>query len=125
MKLPTVPTDIHFATLDDRPHDECGLVGISGASNAAELVFLGLYALQHRGQESAGIVSVQDGESRLHKGLGLVADVFDAARLGSLKGPVAVGHVRYSTAGGNRAKTPNRSRCATRRVTSRSRTTAT
>jgi amidophosphoribosyltransferase len=104
MKLPTIPSDISYAVLDDRPHDECGLVGVSGAANAAELVFLGLYALQHRGQESAGIVSVQDGASRLHKGLGLVADVFDAARLGSLTGPVSVGHVRYSTAGGNRAE---------------------
>jgi amidophosphoribosyltransferase len=104
MKLPTLPVDIKYAQLDDRPHDECGLVGISGAPNAAELVFLGLYALQHRGQESAGIVSVQDGVSRLHKGLGLVADVFDAATLATLSGPTSVGHVRYSTAGGNRAE---------------------
>jgi amidophosphoribosyltransferase len=104
MKLPTLPVDIPYARLDDRPHDECGLVGVSGVPNAAELVFLGLYALQHRGQESAGIVSIQDGVSRLHKGLGLVADVFDAARLGALTGPTSVGHVRYSTAGGNRAE---------------------
>jgi amidophosphoribosyltransferase len=104
MKLPTVPVDIAYAGLDDRPHDECGLVAISGVPNAAELAFLGLYALQHRGQESAGIVSVQDGASRIHKGLGLVADVFDSVKLGRLEGPLAVGHVRYSTAGGNRAE---------------------
>jgi amidophosphoribosyltransferase len=103
MKLPTVPTEFTYAVLDDRPHDQCGLVGISGVPNAAEMVFLGLYALQHRGQESAGIVAVQDHASRVHKGLGLVADVFDAARLASLSGDVAVGHVRYSTSGGNLA----------------------
>jgi amidophosphoribosyltransferase len=104
MKLPTLPTDFKYAVLDDRPHDQCGLVGISGVPNAAEMVFLGLYALQHRGQESAGIVAVQDRASRIHKGLGLVADVFDAARLANLSGSLAVGHVRYSTAGGNRAE---------------------
>jgi amidophosphoribosyltransferase len=104
MKLPTLPTEFKYAALDDRPHDQCGLVGISGVPNAAEMVFLGLYALQHRGQESAGIVAVQDRASRIHKGLGLVADVFDAARLASLSGNLAVGHVRYSTAGGNRAE---------------------
>jgi amidophosphoribosyltransferase len=104
MKLPTLPTEFPYAVLDDRPHDQCGLVGISGVPNAAEMVFLGLYALQHRGQESAGIVAVQDRASRIHKGLGLVADVFDAARLASLSGNLAVGHVRYSTAGGNRAE---------------------
>ena len=106
MNLPVLrqPQDFPYAGLDDHPHDECGLVGISGVESAAELVFLGLYALQHRGQESAGIVSVQDGASRLHKGLGLVADVFDAAKLATLKGPTSVGHVRYSTAGGNLAE---------------------
>jgi amidophosphoribosyltransferase len=97
-----VARDFPYASLDDRPHDQCGVVGVSGVPHAAELVFLGLYALQHRGQESAGIVAVQDGAARLHKGLGLVADVFDSATLASLPGPTAVGHVRYSTAGGNR-----------------------
>jgi amidophosphoribosyltransferase len=86
---------------DDRPHDECGVVGVSGVDQAAELVFLGLYALQHRGQESAGIVAVDDrGDARSHKGLGLVADVFDAERINGLTGSTALGHVRYSTAGG-------------------------
>jgi len=96
------PVDLPWASLDDRPHDECGLVGVSGIPNAAELVFLGLYALQHRGQESAGIVSVQDGSARVHKGLGLVAEVFNASNLAPLGGSTSLGHVRYSTAGGNR-----------------------
>ena len=87
---------------DDRPHEECGLVGISGIPHAAELAFLGLYALQHRGQESAGIVSVENGTARMHKGLGLVADVFNASNLPALEGSTSLGHVRYSTAGGNR-----------------------
>ena len=85
--------------LRDRFHDECGLFGISGHPEAARLTYLGLYALQHRGQESAGIVS-SDG-SRLHreKGMGYVADVFDDRKLGKLKGNTASGHVRYSTTG--------------------------
>ena len=93
---------IASADLDDHPREECGVVGISGIENAAELAFLGLYALQHRGQEAAGIVAISPAGTRVHKGLGLVADVFDAARLGELEGPAAVGHVRYSTAGGTR-----------------------
>jgi len=96
------PVDISPSALDDRPHDECGVVGVSGVPNAAELAFLGLYALQHRGQESAGIVSIHEGAAHLHKGLGLVADVFDAEILKGLVGDTAMGHVRYSTAGGNR-----------------------
>lgn len=84
------------------PREECGIVGVSGAENAAELVFLGLYALQHRGQEAAGICAVEKGRARLHKELGLVSDVFDADRIASLPGPTAVGHVRYSTAGSGR-----------------------
>ncbi len=95
------PTDIPGYRLEDRPREECGLVGVSGVENAAELAFLALYALQHRGQEAAGIVSVDGTVSRQHKGAGLVADVFDAASLSRLTGPTAVGHVRYSTAGGS------------------------
>jgi amidophosphoribosyltransferase len=79
-------------------------VGVTGLDNASELVFLGLYALQHRGQESAGIVAIEDGRARLHKGIGLVSDVFDATRIGRLPGPAAIGHVRYSTAGGSVAE---------------------
>jgi amidophosphoribosyltransferase len=77
----------------------CGIFGIDGSSDAANLVYLGLYALQHRGQESAGIVS-WDGE-RLHveRGMGHVADIFRASALRQLPGTRAIGHTRYSTAG--------------------------
>ena len=84
------------------PREECGIVGVSGADNASELAFLGLYALQHRGQEAAGICAVDGGRARLHKELGLVSDAFDAARIESLAGRTSLGHVRYSTAGGGR-----------------------
>ena len=99
---PTLPSpvDVAASQLDDRPHEECGVVGFSGIDGAAELAFLGLYSLQHRGQESAGICAIGDGEARLHKGVGLVADVFSADVLKGLLGRTAVGHVRYSTAGG-------------------------
>ena len=81
------------------------MCGVSGAANASQLVYLGLYALQHRGQEAGGIVSVgADGNARVHKGLGLVADIFDADTLNRLDGSVAIGHVRYSTAGGGGAR---------------------
>ena len=79
-------------------------MGVTGVENAAELVFLGLYALQHRGQESAGIMSVDGGRSYVEKGLGLVSDVFDAERLRRLPGSMSIGHVRYSTAGGSVAE---------------------
>jgi amidophosphoribosyltransferase len=77
----------------------CGVMGVQHATDAARLVYLGLYALQHRGQESAGIVA-SDGE-QLHRqmGMGLVADIFDKPTLQPLKGNLAIGHVRYSTAG--------------------------
>ena len=97
------PIDIAASRLDDRPHDECGVVGFSGVDGAAELAFLALYSLQHRGQESAGICALADGEVRLHKGVGLVADVFRADTLRGLPGRTALGHVRYSTAGGSQA----------------------
>jgi amidophosphoribosyltransferase len=90
--------------LDDRPHEECGVVGISGIDSAAELAFLGLYALQHRGQEAAGIAAISAQDTKLHKGIGLVADVFDAGRLAQLPGNSAVAHVRYSTAGASRVE---------------------
>ena len=94
------PSDIHLPLLDDRPREECGIVGINGIDNASELAFLALYALQHRGQEAAGICAANGGRTRLHKELGLVSDVFDAKRIASLPGDTALGHVRYSTAGG-------------------------
>ncbi|MYJ16947.1 MAG: amidophosphoribosyltransferase [Gemmatimonadetes bacterium] len=94
------PTDIHLPLLDDRPREECGIVGICGIENASELAFLALYALQHRGQEAAGICAANNGRTRVYKELGLVSDVFDAKRIASLPGNTALGHVRYSTAGG-------------------------
>jgi amidophosphoribosyltransferase len=84
---------------DDHFHDECGLFGIFGHPEAARLTYLGLYALQHRGQESAGIVSSDGTGLRMEKGLGLVADFFDDGKLEALTGDRAMGHVRYSTAG--------------------------
>lgn len=78
----------------------CGIFAITGTPQAAELSYLGLFALQHRGQESAGIVSMQKGQVYFHRGAGLVSDVFDEQTLLPLKGNAAIGHVRYSTAGG-------------------------
>lgn len=80
--------------------DECGVVGIYGAENAAALSYFALTSLQHRGQESAGI-AVSDGTKiKLHKGMGLVSDVFEQGHFEALEGSIAVGHVRYATAGG-------------------------
>lgn len=78
----------------------CGVFGVSGVPDAARLTYLGLYALQHRGQESAGIVAIDaEGQARLHRGMGLVSDNFDDAELARLAGDTAIGHTRYSTAG--------------------------
>ncbi len=77
----------------------CGVVGVQHHPDAARLAYLGLYALQHRGQESAGIVSSDSHQLTKHIGMGLVADIFDKAALEPLKGRLAIGHVRYSTAG--------------------------
>ena len=82
-----------------RPREECGVFAVYGHEEAAKLTYFGLYALQHRGQESAGIV-VSDGNRVLeHKAMGLVPDIFDEQILDKLKGDVALGHVRYSTTG--------------------------
>lgn len=81
------------------PKHYCGLFGIYGHEKASELAYYGIYALQHRGQESAGIVSAQDGNFYEHKGMGLVAQIFNADILGKLKGQMAIGHTRYSTTG--------------------------
>jgi amidophosphoribosyltransferase len=79
--------------------EACGIFGIYGADDPARLIYLGLYALQHRGQESAGIV-VSDGTTvRSHKGMGLVPDVFKEGTLQDLNGTMGIGHVRYSTTG--------------------------
>ena len=80
--------------------EECGVFAAVGVPHAAAVVGLGLHALQHRGQESAGIVSCDDqGQFHTHKGLGLVSDVFDDASLAQLHGEIAIGHNRYSTSG--------------------------
>jgi amidophosphoribosyltransferase len=78
----------------------CGIIGVSGIPDAARLTYLGLYALQHRGQESAGIVAIdREGAARSHRGMGLVSENFDDEILAGLPGDVAVGHTRYSTTG--------------------------
>ena len=80
----------------------CGIIGVSGIADAARLTYLGLYALQHRGQESAGIVVVdRQGNARAHRGMGLVSENFHDTELDRLPGDVAVGHTRYSTTGGS------------------------
>jgi amidophosphoribosyltransferase len=84
---------------NDRFHDHCGVCGVFGHPEAAKLAYLGLYALQHRGQESAGIVSSDGRELHLEKGMGLVADIFQPDVLARLPGDAALGHTRYSTAG--------------------------
>jgi len=81
------------------PREACGLFGIFGHPEASKLTYFGLYALQHRGQESAGICVAGDQGIVTHKGMGLVPDVFDMALLEQLKGDCAIGHVRYSTTG--------------------------
>ncbi len=90
--VPSRPDDDHF-------HDQCGLFGIYGHPEAARLTYLGLYALQHRGQESGGIVAADGDMLRAEKGMGLVSDIFDEGALDRLPGDRAIGHVRYSTAG--------------------------
>ena len=84
---------------DDRFHDECGLFGIWNHPEAANVAYLGLYALQHRGQESAGIAATDGINFHTEKAMGWVADVFSPERLRRLPGHRAIGHVRYSTAG--------------------------
>src|SRR3989442_1539369 len=87
---------------DDKFHDECGVFGVLGHAEAANITYLGIHALQHRGQESAGIAALDAGQIQVHKTMGLVADNFDAATLARLPGNAAMGHTRYSTAGQSR-----------------------
>lgn len=94
------------ADRDDRPIEECGVIGVSSPAGeqTAQLAFFGLFALQHRGQEAAGI-AVSDGHrARMHKDTGLVTHVFDAASLAPLAGYHAIGHTRYSTIGASSAQ---------------------
>src|SRR4026208_2193734 len=83
----------------DKLHEECGVFGIFGHPEAANMTYLGLYALQHRGQESAGIAASDGTKVRISRALGYGADKFNAAELANLPGTLALGHVRYSTAG--------------------------
>src|SRR5689334_21702526 len=87
-------------TLHDKPHDECGIIGIYAPNeDVARMAFFGLHALQHRGQEAAGI-AVSDGvTARLHKDVGLVTQIFNQHNLDPLNGHFAIGHTRYSTTG--------------------------
>jgi amidophosphoribosyltransferase len=86
-------------TMFDKFKDECGVFGIFGHPEAANMTYLGLYALQHRGQESAGIAASDAQQIRISREMGYVADIFDGETLSKLPGPLAIGHVRYSTAG--------------------------
>jgi len=85
----------------DKLHEECGVFGIFGHPDASNLTYLGLYSLQHRGQESAGIVSSDGKRLYVEKSMGLVADIFSEERIKKLPGHMAIGHNRYSTAGGS------------------------
>jgi amidophosphoribosyltransferase len=93
---------------DDKFHDECGVFGAWNLEEAANLAYLALYQQQHRGQEGAGVLAVSDradgGRWNLHRGLGLVSEVFNKFDFGRLPGKIAIGHVRYSTAGGSRVE---------------------
>ena len=95
------PSDYQFPEHegDDHFHDECGVFGVYDNSEAANLTYLGLYAQQHRGQESAGIVSTDGHSFNSHRGMGLVADIFKKQDIAMLTGKSSIGHVRYSTSG--------------------------
>jgi len=83
-------------------NEECGIFGIWGHPQAAQVTYFGLHSLQHRGQEGAGILSNDHGKLKRHRDLGLVAEVFkNPADLDNLTGEAAIGHVRYATSGGN------------------------
>jgi amidophosphoribosyltransferase len=89
---------------DDKFHDECGVFGVFGHTESANITYLGLHALQHRGQESAGIVTTDGDRLYAHRAMGLVQDSFTQDQLARLPGRAAIGHVRYSTAGSSHIK---------------------
>ncbi len=90
---------------DDHFHDECGVFAVYGHPEAANLTYLGLHALQHRGQESAGIATLDaGGKMHLHRQMGLVQDIFSPTVISGLPGNISIGHVRYSTAGGSHVR---------------------
>jgi amidophosphoribosyltransferase len=91
---------IPLVSTDDHPREACGVFGVyAPGREIARLAFFGLFALQHRGQESAGIVTSDGQRACIHKGMGLVAQVFNEANLAPLTGHLAIGHTRYSTTG--------------------------
>ena len=100
----------NIAPYDDQLHEECGLFGIYGSTDAAAHTALGLHALQHRGQESAGIVAYDGEQFHSHRALGLVGDHFNSESvIDRLRGTVSVGHVRYSTSGDTALRNVQRS----------------
>ena len=88
----------------DKFHDECAVFGIYGHKEASNIAYLGLYALQHRGQEGSGIAATDGEYFHVEKGLGLVADIYTKSAIKRLHGHAAIGHNRYSTAGGGGLK---------------------
>jgi len=100
-------TQLQMPFEEDAFHEECAVFGIFGHADAGALTVLGLHALQHRGQEASGIVTLDDGHFIPERHLGLVGDVFggkNSGRVVNLKGSFAIGHNRYSTAGGSAAR---------------------
>lgn len=101
-------TDLYENVYDDeldRPHEECGVFGVyAPGRDVARLTFFGLYALQHRGQESAGIVTCDGCTAYTHRAMGLVSQIFNEDNLAPLKGHLAIGHTRYSTTGGSQLR---------------------
>lgn len=93
-------SEFNSRDFDDKPKEACGVVGVYGHPEASKLVYLGLYAVQHRGQESCGITSANGEGLNTIKKMGLVADAFGAEEMSTLTGHLSIGHVRYSTAGG-------------------------
>jgi amidophosphoribosyltransferase len=96
---PSVPQSLQFVAGSDELHEECGVVAIHGHPDAARQAYLGLYALQHRGQESAGIATADGHHLANIKGMGLVSEIFTDDILAKLPGQMAIGHTRYSTTG--------------------------
>src|SRR6201992_1635835 len=89
------PRHVTSGDVEDKLHEECGVVAVHGHPDAARQVYLGLYALQHRGQESAGIATADGKNLSNIKGMGLVSEIFTDDVLDKLKGDMAIGHTRY------------------------------
>jgi amidophosphoribosyltransferase len=104
MSVKRVLNSPYIPLFSDKFHDECGVFGVFGHLEAANLTYLGLHALQHRGQEGAGICSSDGKQLFVEKSVGLVADIFSEKRLKRLPGDIAIGHTRYSTAGASALK---------------------